>query len=334
MPYQNAESTIMPVEFGTPAHNGVYCFALNFGSFDYGGYIGIHKVKDYYGDSKYDIFNGCSGDYSDFNQLGDEVEYAVKRIAKILNFDDFYNVKFILLGHSRGGLAARAFLQSNSKFVNNISGLITIGTPHLGTKLGKIYEYMKSCYPVDSHVPLTEETKEQKERCLDDWNARNYIYESSGLDVLSPSIKYLSDDSIEINSLNSMAYNLPIINYIEIAYDNQYLGDMGRGDTIIWNAFPSETNDVSELTTTFDFSENAELYVLGDKTPSDYKGDGIVPFISQHLSNVPKIPNVLISDGWIESIDVKEEEVLHIEETQDIETLHDAIEKMKTKIMW
>lgn len=46
-----------------------------------------------------------------------------------------------LLAHSRGGLVARSFLQENNS--KDITGLITLGTPHEGTELALLARYLQ-----------------------------------------------------------------------------------------------------------------------------------------------------------------------------------------------
>ena len=52
----------------------------------------------------------------------------------------------VLVAHSRGGLAARAFLQQRADFPLKASvvGLLTTGAPHRGTRLGRIYKYLEA----------------------------------------------------------------------------------------------------------------------------------------------------------------------------------------------
>jgi pimeloyl-ACP methyl ester carboxylesterase len=65
-----------------------------------------------------------------FEQQGQELD---KIISAVLNVTKRNEV--ILVGHSMGGLAARAYLQSVPyKFNPNVVKLITVGTPHLGSR--------------------------------------------------------------------------------------------------------------------------------------------------------------------------------------------------------
>lgn len=80
-------------------------------------------------------FISIYGDYSTFTDLGSEVEAAINAISLI----EGDNSKIILVGHSRGGLAATRFLQKgNSSVKNKVAGLVTTGTPHSGSRFGRL----------------------------------------------------------------------------------------------------------------------------------------------------------------------------------------------------
>jgi triacylglycerol lipase len=55
--------------------------------------------------------------------------------------------KVILVGHSMGGLAARAYLQSLgvNRYAGNVSTLITVGTPHLGARFAELCQTSDLC---------------------------------------------------------------------------------------------------------------------------------------------------------------------------------------------
>ncbi len=76
-----------------------------------------------------------------FDAQGVEVAAAVDEIRTLTGSD-----KVILVGHSMGGLAARAYVQNHG--ADRVAGLVTIGTPHAGLLLAyideAITEYEKS----------------------------------------------------------------------------------------------------------------------------------------------------------------------------------------------
>jgi pimeloyl-ACP methyl ester carboxylesterase len=85
-----------------------------------------------------------NGDGLDYEKLGGQVKAAVQYIVAQRN-----PLAIVMVGHSRGGLAARAFLQQYSsrdeleaEFGLNKVGLVTVGTPHQGSPFGRIKWWM------------------------------------------------------------------------------------------------------------------------------------------------------------------------------------------------
>jgi pimeloyl-ACP methyl ester carboxylesterase len=96
-----------------------------------------------------------SGDGLNYAQLGLQVGAAVNFIVKQRNPS-----AIIFVGHSRGGLAARAFLQqyqSRDELAYKV-GLITIGTPHRGSPFGRVKWWMdQNHYTWDDTLQRTSE---------------------------------------------------------------------------------------------------------------------------------------------------------------------------------
>ena len=116
-----------------PNPQGVLCYRVKFGSFDLrSGRVGLEGIKG---------TSSSSGDFSSFRDLRREVSRAVRGIL-----DRHGNADTVLVAHSRGGLAARAFLQqrATSRVKASVVGLLTTGTPHRGTQLGRIYKYLEA----------------------------------------------------------------------------------------------------------------------------------------------------------------------------------------------
>lgn len=298
--------------YKAPNSEGVHCFNMNFGYYDK-----ISNEKDYllYGCKEE---NGCNGDYSTFSQLGDEVRNSVLRIESLLGSD----VEIILLGHSRGGLAARAFLQdySRTKAVNNIKGLITTGTPHLGSPFGRLHNY------IAEHCIKKQNAPRYDGRCLADWVIIDRLSTWFFLYAKSPSIKHLSETSDQTKRLNNKAYKLPhSIKYAEIVYEHQTLGNMFGSNGNVYNPFPSVTTygDLGKI------SDFAEEYIIDNPNESPYSlhGDGIVPFDNQHLSNV---------DGA--SVYVKtflgKENTSHLSQTKRHDDLSNALNYIYNQVKW
>jgi pimeloyl-ACP methyl ester carboxylesterase len=84
-------------------------------------------------------YGPASGDFSTFDELGTEVKMAISKIRVVIP-----DASILLIGHSRGGLAARSFLQNyrTSAEAQAVKGLITLGTPHSGSELGRLYNYL------------------------------------------------------------------------------------------------------------------------------------------------------------------------------------------------
>ncbi|MGP1609551.1 MAG: esterase/lipase family protein, partial [Burkholderiales bacterium] len=66
--------------------------------------------------------------------IDDYVEPLARRIDEVLA--ETGAVQLILIGHSMGGLAARAYLRCHG--VRRVARLVTLGTPHAGSELARI----------------------------------------------------------------------------------------------------------------------------------------------------------------------------------------------------
>ena len=69
------------------------------------------------------------------------VYHAIEELKYVVNFSNLFTRKgIVLIGHSRGGLIARKFIEKSNK----IKALITIATPHRGSTMAKWVEYMSN----------------------------------------------------------------------------------------------------------------------------------------------------------------------------------------------
>ena len=88
-------------------------------------------------------------------QQGLQVAAVVERVRAVNK-----STKMILVGHSMGGLAARAYLQSlgSNRYANDVFALITVGTPHLGSPLADLLKEMSSAVtgPLGMAIPIDE----------------------------------------------------------------------------------------------------------------------------------------------------------------------------------
>jgi pimeloyl-ACP methyl ester carboxylesterase len=268
---------------------GSYCYRVNFGANDKKGGLedAWYYAETLVGDNK-------SGDFSTFNELGAEVNAAINAIKRQLP-----NPRILLVAHSRGGLAARAFLQ-HPAFVNNkpyVAGLITTGTPHGGSKLGRIYSY------IDKILLNADGTRFTEGTYLDDWQAIDFLNGSATsngftnpqpIDARRPTIGYLADNAALLKNLNNKIGLLPrTMKYGAIAYTQVPLGDL--------DTFYGLFDDVGDV---FDqVSVNAEGFIKGWKggnpRPSKaYMGDGIVTVNSQTATldgEHTALPNAVIN---------------------------------------
>jgi broad specificity phosphatase PhoE len=230
------------------------------------------------------------GDGATFFQLGKEVQAALDNIAKKVSAK-----KVILAAHSRGGLAARAYLQSLTALPKFKIALLTIGTPHQGTPFGRIGVWMR-----DKHYGPDD--------TIDDLRF-----------VFSPSVRYMASDhksplqpinsavSAEIWKLNAGAKTLAsrVSSFGVIYSTGLYLGQKGYGDCNLLDGFCALLS-APLLPGSFDKMLGFTLKNIADinkrsllpdtwrcdgdrqtRYPWACDGDGIVPAVSQRLNLLP-----------------------------------------------
>ncbi|MEK8018955.1 MAG: hypothetical protein VSS75_018955, partial [Candidatus Parabeggiatoa sp.] len=313
---------------------GVFCYKLHFGGYDNTpkhptgiGLVGLEGTRC--------ENSSCNGDYSTFSQLGKEVEAAVSYLVEEKHDR---GVEIVLLGHSRGGLAARAYLQDkNSAYHKNIRGLITTGTPHLGSPIGRIFMYLANkCLTGDIYKKPSEPNgakRIESSSCAADWEVADFVLEESGLDVRSPSVHYLSARSPDIRSLTSNVSNLPDhIFYKKIFYDEMPLGYLQRGAKDS-NAIAVEYRYLIFHTKILGFTQTvsdvAREFILGKgKKPEYFMGDGIVTKDSQNMDFGQTMDFEKNHEKNIRGMGTGKEKTLHIEETKQVSDLENALYKL------
>lgn len=286
--------------------NGVRCYRLQFGAFESAttSRTGLESVSTT-SDPRYLQQRAFRcGDFQTFAELGREIDDAITLLLQ-----RHPNAEVVLLGHSRGGISARAFLQApNSSAAKAATiGMLTTGSPHLGTRMGRIYEWL------ETHRRDTPAGIE------DDWEAVDQLRNSSEhLDVRRPVTRDLASGSAAIAGLNtqSSVANLPShIKYGEIVYYRADLGFLGRPTVTIlgatfgpfeYRAFDNPgQNNVGEQ-----FSEAARNFILGEgRSPTDFPGDGLIPGPDQVFTQLPGFAGVQ-TDRLINTADV----VIHTDE--------------------
>lgn len=233
------------------------------------------------------------GDGSSFTRLGREVRLAVRQINRAVR-----PAAIILVGHSRGGLAARAYIQALARAPRFRLALASIGTPHQGTPFGRIKHWMDR----NGHGPN------------DTVSELRFVFSPSVGDMAtshdSAGVPVRSSISEKIWRLNDGAPALGqwVSAFGEIRSGGLRLGENAYGDYDVLD------NDLGTLAFSFlspgSFNKMRRyvLYNIGalkrrtlrpdrwscnrkDLTPSQRawscSGDGIVPAVSQRLSKVP-----------------------------------------------
>ncbi|MDD5275906.1 MAG: hypothetical protein PHR16_07465 [Methylovulum sp.] len=251
-----------------------YCYRVNFGAYDATSTNkGLENAWDYA-----QALGATSGDFSTFNQLGAEVNKAINAIKRQLP-----NPQILFVAHSRGGLAARAFLQQPAYSQNkaNVVGLITTGTPHKGSRLGRIYKYMVA------DMMNADGSRKTDADSVNDWHVVGFLNGSeesffftnpTPLDARRPVIDYLADNNALIKKLNKNQSALPAIKYGAISYANVDLGQLG----LLYQLFAGSGADIfPKLSTPAEIAIKGHSADGNPKPSSDYMGDGIVTVQSQ-----------------------------------------------------
>jgi triacylglycerol lipase len=83
---------------------------------------------------------GSLVDSIDLGPTFQSIDLSVPRLdERLRQLEQLSPARIILIGHSMGGLACRAWLQSNSK--GSVSQLITLGTPHQGSMTALLFPF-------------------------------------------------------------------------------------------------------------------------------------------------------------------------------------------------
>jgi pimeloyl-ACP methyl ester carboxylesterase len=312
---------------------GVYCYRLNFGFYD-SGRMGLEGSRDPL--VACNAPAGCKGDYSIFDELGDEIYLKLRDIGS----KHGQGTEIVLIGHSRGGLAARAFLQNYpvEETYYNVVGLITLGTPHAGSRLARFYNYLaQHCMtgtapppnnlPTDCPVGGLRNT--DSDGCRNDW----YLVESlrptpgpplaiTGIDLRTPGVCYLADNSTQIASLNTKVTGLPPIDYRIVPWSGTALGVV---DKFVLGLIP-----LPILSAASDAAREAILDT--GNTPETFSGDGIVSEESQLFENqaIPLWPAHINATLY----PPQAQGVVHTEEPSQVDSISRVIADTFTAVGW
>ncbi len=301
--------------------NGISCFNLEFGSLDRGTAFSAAGL-----DNKQCVSaSGCNGDYTTFEGLGFEVEAAITRIIEHLGQD----TEIFLLGHSRGGLAARAYLQNEQTIhKSKVKGFATIGTPHQGSPLGRFYQYVHdNCVPKSAY-------RQDGSKCEDSWEViemlngtRTYFGFDIGLkykmDLQAPSVDFLSPESPSVQSLNNSLLTL----------DNLIIGQLAYQGTAFGILSKKPNYDLYDYGTWFSGDHphpDTLRYIENGQTRASFIGDGIVPVYSQKLSLLLEKEGIEVTKQDIN----KNSNILHTEETSVVSDINWLFEGLYPILGW
>lgn len=252
----------------TPNSKGVYCYAVDFGFYDKtGGRTGLEGV------SANNATLPTAGDFTDFSLLGKEVDNAITYLLTT-----YPDAQITLLGHSRGGIAARSYLQNPASVApkSRVISLLTSGAPHKGSHLGRMYSWL-------SNHPRSDTANKS------DWSIVDKLVSQFSFDVRRPVINDFADDGTAITNLNSSVGALPTaLAYGNLRYTVTDLGYLGRKYGISYSVFLGI--NIPFFINIPPLSTAAKTYVFAGKKPSDYKGDGTVEADSQNLLNMSGVP--------------------------------------------
>ncbi|OUD15340.1 esterase/lipase family protein [Thioflexithrix psekupsensis] len=263
----------------TPPELG--CFRVRFGAYDgFSGRIGLENMRT----------SGVEkGDFSTFDQLGQEVADAVTALQQAYKryYGENVVLKVALVGHSRGGLAARAFLQNDNiadSTKTAVAALLTTGTPHNGSPLGRIYGYLERNCLSNNVTRLGDWGFFSNDACYDDWQVvdtlrfgqcNGFKVADETLDVRKPTVADLSDNSTPIRTLDGNVNKLPkAVRYGSLRYSGVELGKL----TELYRIFDLAGPDICDQV-----SRDAQYVILEGSQPtaSHLIGDGIVPYLNQ-----------------------------------------------------
>lgn len=173
--------------------------------------------------------------------------------------------KVSLVGHSMGGLAARAYLQSAS-FRNDVAVLVTVGTPNVGSLLG---------YLTNEDVSST---------C-------RHLYSLAGKDLSAPAVGYLRPDGdalVEMNTASNGFRRMPSgVKYVSVIADYTPSRESNGACALRYREWMSEWQ--RQLRTRY--SAAAARSMFSGAFMARWN-DGIVPVASQYLASVPAAAGV------------------------------------------
>ncbi len=261
----------------------------------------------------------AKGDGADFAQLGTEVGAVVEWIRRR------HSPRILVLaGHSRGGLAARAYLQSLPARLPFRVGLVTIGTPHRGSPFGRVRQALldRGKKLADEHCSWLSKSKIRFAFAP----ATGFLSTAHDADK-TPS---LTDEiSKPIRDLNQQAFRL---NQVVDLLGEVRSAEVPFGKNVGDNPYDRDEADIHadkliRCISSSDQQRDEILEFIQLNLPASWleKGDGVVPFESQQLRLVPGVTKFL----W--SIDLPTA-TPHVNETQRTGAIKLVIDKIVSEL--
>ncbi|MCC5917051.1 MAG: alpha/beta fold hydrolase [Cryomorphaceae bacterium] len=159
-------------------------------------------------------------DFSDNQNLSFDEQAFELKMAIIYLTNRFGLIGVTLVGHSMGGLAARAYIMNFG--TNGIDGYVSVSSPHLGSYLGKIVpqhndSFWLSLGKKSIHQFLSlYKTPANTNPILLDLNIYRQLISKSGIQPNARAIQYLYPGSEELEKLQQQRFpeELPLVNVI------------------------------------------------------------------------------------------------------------------------
>ena len=291
---------------------GVRCYRLQFGFYDPGSTrVGLEGVTasstiNYLAD----IAEKRCGDFETFAELGQEVDDAIFTLLDPATHPEYQYAKIVLVGHSRGGIAARAFLQGTSSRRSSVVGLVTTGSPHQGSPMGRIFKWL------DDHKRNAAGTD------ADDWEVVDLLL-GQNFDVRRPVI----GDLAELTTFNAGVSSLPTsLRCAELVYQRQNLGGLARlpAGLGIYTVFDDPGGDLNPGE---QLSPAAQTYILGAGfTSASFPGDGLIPGPNQRFTTLPGFGAVTVAPVIHTTY-----RILHVEEPKQVGELRSQLKATAPK---
>lgn len=277
---------------------GVRCYRLQFGVYDQGStregleYVTAANTNE--GGYLADKASKRCGDFETFAELGQEVDDAIDELVDPDTHPEHQYAKFVLVGHSRGGIAARAFLQGSSSRRSSVVGLVTTGSPHQGSPMGRIYTWL------DEHRRNAAGTDEN------DWEVVDLLL-GKDFDVRRPTI----GDLAVLTTFNAGVSSLPTgLRCAELVYQHENLGRLARLPESLGGFGSYTVFDESGTNPGDQLSSDAQTFILGaGHTSASFMGDGLIPGPNQRFTTLPGFGAVTVAP-----LRNTTASVLHIEE--------------------